>query len=79
MRLLQTQESVNPYQSTASYTNDTEFATTRAIWVIDAVTSSTVLTFSDGTTLTIGAIPVGIYKIAVKKISLNTTKIKLLY
>jgi hypothetical protein len=81
MRLLQTQESVNPYVGVKSFSNDVEFEfPTRAIWVITAISSSsTALTFADGTILTMTDIPVGIYKIAVKKISANTTKIKLLY
>jgi hypothetical protein len=69
-RLLQTQESVSPYQSVLAPGDDTEVHTCRAIYVDTEISNAITCTFADGTTADL-EFAVGIYQLALKKVSLD--------
>ena len=67
-RLLQTQESVNPYQSVLAPGDDTEVHTCRAIYVDTAINTAITCTFADGTTADL-KFAIGVNELALKKVS----------
>ena len=67
MRLLQTQESVNPYQSVLAPTSGTEHSITRAVYN-NGVAAAFDVTFADGTTATIAMATKTLLPLAVKKV-----------
>ena len=69
MRLLQTQESVNPYQSVLAPTDATEHPVTRAVYNNSASAVPYDFTFADGTTANIKMSARGLLHIAVKKVT----------
>ena len=70
-RLLQTQESVNPYQSVAVPADGTETSISRGILIKTALSVVHTVTLADGTSVALPAsMPVGVYSLAVKKVDL---------
>ena len=78
MRLLQTQESVNPYTKVVVPVNGTAFDVCRGFYVSAAV-GATTLTFSDGSSAAFSALTTGIYNFAITKISAGSSSIRILY
>ena len=68
-RLLQTQESVNPYQSVLVPGNGTEHPVSRAIYNNDAAAADFEITFADGTSDTVKILGLTAVPFAVKKVT----------
>jgi|19_taG_2_1085344.scaffolds.fasta_scaffold26636_2 hypothetical protein len=81
MRLLQTQESVNPYMRVVTPVSGTEYDVSRAIIVTNAIANATTLTFSDGTEVILPIdFPEGVYSFGIKEVTASTTmNVALLY
>ena len=70
MRLLQTQESVNPYQSVIAPGDNKVAHPCRAIYVDIAIDTAITCTFADGTEVNL-KFAIGIYNLSLTKVSLD--------
>ena len=70
MRLLQIQESVNPYMRVIVPTTAKEFDISRGFIVLDALSAAHDVVLADGTEMTLPQdFPEGVYPIAIKKVT----------